>query len=159
MAGYDVLEQPQKVRASIGFLSSTTALYGRQTGLEVLGYFGELYGLSGLKLKERIDFVVGNITFQELRPAVRQDVDGPEAAISIARAILHDPPVLFFDEPTAGLDVVTSQTIMEFIEGTRKEGKTVVFCTHIMSEAERLCDELAVIHQGSHLRTRLRRGA
>jgi sodium transport system ATP-binding protein len=61
---------------------------------------------------------------------------------------LHDPPVLFFDEPTAGLDVLASQTVMEFIEGRREAGKTVVFSTHIMSEAERLCDRIAVIHNG-----------
>ena len=73
---------------------------------------------------------------------------GQKQRVSIARTILHDPPVLFFDEPTAGLDVVTSQTVMEFIESAREEGKTVVFCTHIMSEADRLCDRVAVIHDG-----------
>ncbi len=73
---------------------------------------------------------------------------GQKQRVSIARTILHDPPVLFFDEPTAGLDVINSQTIMEFIEGARTLGKTVIFSTHIMSEAERLCDDIAVIHEG-----------
>jgi sodium transport system ATP-binding protein len=68
--------------------------------------------------------------------------------VSIARAILHDPPVLFFDEPTNGLDILTAQTVMEFVEEARSQGKTIVYSTHIMSEVERLCDVISVIHQG-----------
>ena len=68
--------------------------------------------------------------------------------MNIASTILHDPPVLFFDEPTAGLDVVTSQDVMVFIEEARTQGKTIIFSTHIMSEVERLCDDVVVIHDG-----------
>lgn len=149
VAGYDVERQDLDVRRSIGFLSTSTALYGRLNGREVLDYFGKLAGLSGGQLAQRKDFVIETLRLQEFldRPCDKLST-GQKQRISIARTILHDPPVLFFDEPTAGLDVVTSQTIMEFIESVRGQGKTVIFSTHIMSEAERLCDQIAVIHQG-----------
>ena len=147
--GFDVEREPERVRASIGFLSNTTALYGRLTALEMLAYFGSLYGLGGATLKERLAFVVGKLHLEEFQGRLCDKLStGQKQRVSIARAILHDPPVLFFDEPTAGLDVVTAQTIMEFIEGQRDQGRTVIFSTHVMSEAERLCDEIAVIHDG-----------
>ena len=147
--GFDIAKEPEKVRASIGFLSNTTALYGRLTSLEMLSYFGSLYGLSGARLRSRLDYVVEKLQLYEFQDRLCDKLStGQKQRVSIARAILHDPPVLFFDEPTAGLDVVTSQTIMEFIEEQRSLGRTVVFSTHVMSEAERLCDEIAVIHAG-----------
>ncbi len=147
--GFDVVNQGQEVRSRIGFLSTSTALYGRLTSREMLVYFGELNQLSPAKLKERLDFVIEKLKLEEYLDRLCDKLStGQKQRVSIARAILHDPPVIFFDEPTAGLDVVTSQTIMEFIEETRTQGKTVVFSTHIMSEAERLCDKIAVIHEG-----------
>lgn len=149
VAGFDVSQQPEKVRASIGFLSTSTALYGRLTGREVLQYFGGLYGLSGARLKERIEFAWRKLGLEEFGDRLCDKLStGQKQRVSIARTILHDPPVLFFDEPTVGLDVVTSQTIMEFIEEARVQGKTIIFSTHIMTEAERLCDEIAIIHHG-----------
>lgn len=149
VAGHDVERHPEKVRASIGFLSTSTALYGRLTGREVLEYFGGLYGLAGTRLQERIEFVWEKLGLDEFGDRLCDKLStGQKQRVSIARTILHDPPVLFFDEPTAGLDVLTSQTVMEFIEEVRTQGKTVVFSTHIMTEAERLCDEIAIIHEG-----------
>lgn len=149
VAGFDVERQSEQVRANIGFLSTSTALYGRLNGREILEYFGSLYGLEGAKLKERIDYAWDKLKLDEFGDRLCDKLStGQKQRVSIARTILHDPPVLFFDEPTAGLDVVTSQTIMEFIEEARSRGKTVVFSTHIMTEAERLCDDIAVIHQG-----------
>lgn len=149
VAGYDVVEDAQKVRASIGFMSNSTALYGRLTSLEVLRYFGELYGLQGAKLNQRLDFVVEKLNLHEFKDRLCDKLStGQKQRVSIARTILNDPPVLFFDEPTSGLDVVTSQSVMEFIEASRDQGKTIVYCTHIMSEVERLCNDVAVIHDG-----------
>jgi len=149
VAGFDIVEQPEKVRASIGFMSTSTALYGRLTSKELIQYFGQLYGLSNSRLDERLKFVTEKLQLHEFIDRLCDKLStGQKQRVSIARTILHDPPVLFFDEPTAGLDVVTSQTVMEFIESAREEGKTVVFCTHIMSEADRLCDRVAVIHDG-----------
>lgn len=149
IAGHDVLQAPERVRASIGFMSTSTALYGRLTAREMIEYFGGLYGLRGADLQTRMR---ETMTRLDIDPFADQLCDtlstGQKQRVSIARTILHDPPVLFFDEPTAGLDVVTSQTVMEFIEAARNRGKTVVYCTHIMSEVERLCDRVAVIHGG-----------
>lgn len=147
--GADIVGQATTVRESIGFISTSTALYQRLTGREMLTYFGRLNSLSPSRLKERMEFVIETLRLQDyIDRSCDKLSTGQKQRVSIARAILHDPPVLFLDEPTAGLDVVTSQTIMEFIEATRTTGKTVLFSTHIMTEAERLCDKIGVIHQG-----------
>lgn len=149
VAGYDVAKEPAKVRASIGFMSTSTALYGRLTAREMIAYFGTLYGLEGKRLAERLDFVTEKLNLHKFADNLCDKLStGEKQRVNIARTILHDPPVLFFDEPTAGLDVVTSQSVLRFIEEARDSGKTVIFSTHIMSEVERLCDDLAVIHDG-----------
>lgn len=149
VANLDVVADPERVRASIGFMSTSTALYGRLTGREMIAYFGGLYGLEGARLKERMEFVFAKLAIDDYADRLCDKLStGQKQRVNIARTILHDPPVLFFDEPTAGLDVVTSQSVMEFIEEERTRGKTVVFSTHIMSEVERLCDQVAIIHDG-----------
>jgi sodium transport system ATP-binding protein len=149
VAGFDIEKQPAEVRRSIGFLSTTTALYQRLTAREVIRYFGQLHGIEKRRLKERTDEVIELLGISEYANRLCDKLStGQKQRVGLARTILHDPPVLFFDEPTAGLDVLASQTVMEFIEGRREAGKTVVFSTHIMSEAERLCDRIAVIHNG-----------
>lgn len=149
VAGYRIDTDPQKVRANIGFLSTSTALYGRLTAKEMIDYFGGLYGLAGPDLKRRVDSVIERLGIGEFQDRLCDKLStGQKQRVSIARTILHDPPVLFFDEPTTGLDVVSSQVVMEFIEDVRNQGKTVVYCTHIMSEVERLCDLIGVIHNG-----------
>ncbi len=150
VAGFDVVKDPAQVRRSIGFMSTSTALYGRLTAGEMINYFGQLYGLSPTELKRRSDYVVEKLQISEFYDRLCDKLStGQKQRVSIARTILHDPPVLFFDEPTAGLDVVSSQTVMEFIEEARTNGKTVIFSTHIMSEVDRLCDQIAVIHNGT----------
>ncbi len=149
VAGFDVEKDPQKVRAAIGFMSSSTALYGRLNPKELLEYFGGLYGLEGAKLKERVAYVIERLQIGEFVDRYCDKLStGQKQRVSIARTMIHDPEVMFFDEPTAGLDVVMSQSVMEFIEEARDVGKTVIFSTHIMSEVERLCDHIAVIHEG-----------
>jgi len=147
--GIDVLNDPQKVRASIGFMSTSTALYGRLKAIEMLRYFGELYGLLGKVLEARIDEIVEKLQIGEFGDRYCEKLStGQKQRVSIGRTIIHDPAVLFFDEPTAGLDVLMAQTVLEFIEDARAKGKTVILCTHIMTEVERLCDRLTVIHEG-----------
>lgn len=149
VANYNVASEAEDVRRNIGFLSTTTALYARLTAREMIRYVGSLYGIAGRDLERRTDEL---IELLEIAPFADRLCDklstGQRQRVSLARTVLHDPPVLFFDEPTAGLDVLAGQTIMEFIERQRKAGKTVVFSTHVMSEAERLCDRIAVIHNG-----------
>lgn len=148
--GIDVAREPEKVRASIGFLSAGTALYGRLNPIEVLNYFGELNGLAGDRLKSRVSELVERFQIGDFADRLCDKLStGQKQRVNIGRAILHDPQVLFFDEPTAGLDVRTSQTILEFVEETRAIGRTVIFSTHIMSEAERLCDYINVIDKGA----------
>ena len=147
--GFDLVEESEMVRARIGFLSGTTGLYGRLTVREMLAYFGRLNGLAGSRLQARIDELTGLLemgSFAEGR--CDQLSTGQRQRVSIARSIVHAPPVMIFDEPTSGLDIMSSRTIMQFIERCRDDGRTVIFSTHVMSEAERLCDEIAVIHNG-----------
>ena len=149
IAGYDVKSQPQEVRRSIGFLSGSTALYGRLTAKEMIQYFGQLNGLAGKKLQTRTNELIEQLEIGEFQDGRCDKLStGQKQRVSIARSIVHSPPVMVFDEPTSGLDVMTSQTIMSFIEQCRNDGLTVVFSTHIMSEVERLCDQLAIVHHG-----------
>lgn len=147
--GFDLVTQSEIVRSRIGFLSGTTGLYGRLTVREMLAYFGRLNGMNGSTLEDRIDEL---ITLLEMGSFATGRCDrlstGQRQRVSIARSIVHSPPVMVFDEPTSGLDVMSSRTIMQFIEHCRDDGRTVLFSTHVMSEAERLCDEIAVIHNG-----------
>ncbi len=149
IAGWSITEQPDKVRSSIGFMSTTTGLYARLTAREMISYIGSLYGMSGRELKAKVDEEISLLQITEFQDRLCDKLStGQKQRVSLARTVLHDPQVLFFDEPTAGLDVVASKTIMEFIEQKRDQGKTIVFSTHIMSEAERLCNRIAVIHNG-----------
>jgi sodium transport system ATP-binding protein len=147
--GFSLSEQPQEIRQRIGYLTGSAALYERLTARETVAYFGALYGLSGASLDRRVDEV---FTALDVHPYADRRCDklstGEKQRVSIARAIIHDPPVLFFDEPTTGLDVVAARTVRRFIRSCRQEGRTVVFSTHIMSEVEDLCDRIAVIYQG-----------
>lgn len=149
VAGHDVAIEPELVRAKIGFLSNSTAMYGRLNPREALEYFAGLYGLFGSSAKSRIDTIIDRLQIGSYQDRLCDKLStGQKQRVSIARAMLHDPAVLFFDEPTAGLDVVMSQSVMEFVEEQRDEGKTIIYCTHIMSEAERLCNRVEVIHEG-----------
>lgn len=148
--GYDVVKNPEDVRRSIGFMSSSTALYGRLTAKEVLEYFAGLYGLGNSDRERRVEEVIDLMRINEFADRLCDKLStGQKQRVSIARCILHDPPVLFFDEPTSGLDVIMGQEVMRFIEGTREQGKTVIYCTHIMSEVERLCSKVYVLHGGT----------
>ncbi len=149
VAGADIVREPERVRRNIGFMSTTTALYTRLTAREMIAYMGALYGLSGQELNRRVAEVIDLLDIHEFADRLCDKLStGQRQRVSLARTILHDPPVLFFDEPTAGLDVIAGQTIMGFIERQRDAGKTVLFSTHVMSEAERLCDRICVVHAG-----------
>jgi sodium transport system ATP-binding protein len=148
VAGYDIRRDPQKVRAHIGFLSTATALYGRLTAKEMVEYFGRLYGLGGETLRRRVEtlFQRLEIDFPDRRCEALST--GMKQKVSIARTLVHDPPVMIFDEPTSGLDVMSARAITGFIRECREQGKTVLFSTHVMSEAEKLCDTIGILHQG-----------
>ena len=147
--GNDIVEHPEKVRASIGFLSTATALYPRLTAQEMVEYFGRLNGLDETTLKKRIDEIFVRLDMNSFRDRRCDKLStGMKQKTSIARTLVHDPPVMIFDEPTLGLDIMDARTIVTFIAECRQAGKTVVLSTHVMREVEKLCDVIGVIHNG-----------
>jgi sodium transport system ATP-binding protein len=149
VAGYDVVTQPDLVRRHIGFVSTNTAVYDRMTAWEMVEYFGRLYGLAAEPLRERMEDIFARLQMNEIRDLLGAKMStGMKQKVSIARAIVHDPPVLIFDEATAGLDVLVARALLQTIAQLRDAGKCIIFSTHIMREAERLCDRLAIIHRG-----------
>lgn len=150
--GHDIVEHPEKVRASIGFLSTATALYPRLTAQEMVEYFGRLNGLDEATLKKRVDDIFKRLDMDSFRDRRCDKLStGMKQKTSIARTLVHDPPVMIFDEPTLGLDIMAARTIVNFIRECRQSGKTVILSTHIMSEVEKLCDVVGIIHNGKLL--------
>jgi len=146
---YDVRNDPVMIKKSIGFLSGSTRLYGRLTPRELLHYFGALYEMESDEIQQRCDeiFKLLDMTdFIDVR--IEKLSTGQTQKTSIARCILHDPPVFILDEPTLGLDILTSRSILEFIRLAAARGKTVILSTHYMEEAELLCNRIAFMHQG-----------
>jgi len=150
--GVDVAADPLEVRRRIGFLSGSTGLYARMTARETLRYFGRMHGIAKGPLEARVDELIEAFdmgSFAEGRCEALST--GQKQRVSIARAVLHDPPVLILDEPTTGLDILASSAMIDFIESRRSAGTCVLFSTHILSEAERLCDRIGVIYDGRML--------
>jgi len=149
IAGFDLLKDPQGVRRNVGFLSTSTALYGRLSAFEMVQYFARLYGMTDAAISKRIDELFTRLEMNEFRDRRCDKLStGMKQKVSIARTLVHDPPVMIFDEPTNGLDVMAARTIVQFIRECRENGKTVIFSTHVMSEVEKLCDHIGIIHGG-----------
>src|ERR1700688_251275 len=152
VAGYDVAKDPQMVRSRVGFLSTATALYGRLSAQEMVEYFGRLHGLDEPTLRRRIDTIFERLEMNNFRERRCDKLStGMKQKVSIARTLVHNPSVMIFDEPTVGLDVMAARTIAGFIRECREHGKTVIFSTHVMSEVEKLCDRIGIIHGGQLL--------
>jgi sodium transport system ATP-binding protein len=147
--GFDVAKQAGEVRRRMGFLSGATGLYPRLTPREIATYFGRLYGMKEAAIKSRVEALIERLDMAEFADR-RSDTlsTGQKQKASIARTIVHDPQIVVFDEPTSGLDVMTSREIIRLIDQCKQEGKCVIFSTHYMLEAEKLCDRLAVVHEG-----------
>ncbi len=146
--GHDVVRDPEAVRRNIGVLTADIGLYDRFTARENLRYFGQLYGMAGQALEQRIDELVHVLDmerFADRRAGAFST--GMKQKVAIARSIVHDPPVVIFDEPTAGLDVLASQTVIAYMRDARAKGKLVVLSTHDMAHAQALCDRVAIIHR------------
>jgi sodium transport system ATP-binding protein len=149
LAGFDVVKQPGQVRQHIGFLSANTAIYDRMTAWELVEYFAQLYGLEGERLRTRMEEVFDALRMNDFRDVLGAKMStGMRQKVSIARATVHDPPILIFDEPTLGLDVLVARTVLDNIERLRALGKCVVYSTHIMREVEKLCDRVAIVSRG-----------
>lgn len=149
IAGHDIVANPERVRASIGYLTGSAGLYERLTGREVLRYFGSLHGLGSSEIERRTEALRERLDLGDfLDRRCERLSTGQKQRVAIARALIHDPPVLFFDEPTSGLDVLSARTVLQTIRDYRADGKTILFSTHIMSEVEALCDKVTVVHRG-----------
>jgi len=149
VAGFDVVEAPEAVRAHIGYMSASTGIYDRMTAWELVEYFGQLYGLPPERLRERMETIFGWLQMDDFRDVLGSKMStGMKQKVSIARTIVHDPPVLIFDEPTSGLDVLVARVVLRKIAELRDQGKTIVFSTHSMHEVEALCSRVAIIHRG-----------
>lgn len=149
VAGFDVHNEAEQVRRSIGVVNGGMGLYDRLTGREILSYFGRLYGMKRADIDRRVrelDELLG------LGDALTRQSGGfstgMKQKIVVARAVLHDPTVIFFDEATSGLDVMARRAVLDLVRRFADEGKTVVYSTHVMSEVEELCDRLAIIYEG-----------
>ena len=149
VAGFDVLREPERVRAHVGFLAASTALYGRLTAREFIAYFGRLNGLGDAEIKVRTLRLADELDMRDfLDRRIEKFSTGMKQKVSIARTLIHEPAVMIFDEPTLGLDVLAARTIVRFIRECRTRGKTVIYSTHVMSEVEKICDVIGIVHGG-----------
>jgi sodium transport system ATP-binding protein len=149
VAGFDVAENPESVRANIGYMSASTGIYDRMSAWELVEYFGQLYGMTPDRLAGRMETIFDWLQMNDFRNVLCAKMStGMKQKVSIARTIVHDPPVLIFDEPTSGLDVLVARVVLEKIAELRDSGKTIVFSTHSMHEVEKLCSRVAIIHKG-----------
>lgn len=149
IAGFDICTQPAEVRRHIGFLSANTGVYDRMTAQEMVEYYGRLYGLRGDALAHRIDELFETFQMNDFRSVPGGKLStGMKQKVSIARALVHDPPVLILDEPTNGLDILVQRAVLQNIARLRGHGKTILFSTHNMSEVEKLCDRVAIMSRG-----------
>ena len=147
--GFDVSKDSQKVRASIGYLAANTALYGRLTARELLEYFGKLNGMGEDMIAMRVADLTTVLDMRAIMDKRCEKLStGMQQKVSIARALIHDPAVMVFDEPTIGLDVMSARALIRFVRECRDAGKTVIYSTHTMSEVERLCDTVGIIDRG-----------
>ena len=149
LAGFDVVTQASRVRQNIGFLSASTAIYDRLTAWEMVEFFGKLYDLAPEQLRERMEALFATLQMNDFRDVLGAKMStGMRQKVSIARAIVHDPPVMIFDEPTLGLDVLVARAVLQNIERLRDEGKCILYSTHIMREVEKICNRVAIISKG-----------
>lgn len=147
--GHDTESESLEVRKSLGFLTGGTGLYGRLTPVEIFRFFGRLHEVPDDVIEARTADLVKLFDMDSYKNSHCDKLStGQKQRVNLARTLLHDPPVIILDEPTAGLDIISSKTILDFIRDARSRGKCILFSTHYMTEAEILCDRIAVIHDG-----------
>lgn len=155
LGGYDTVREPEKVRAHIGILfGGETGLYDRLTAAENIAYFGELNGMDMAAIRERTKHLADVFGMQDfLEKRASKLSKGMKQKVAFARSIIHSPDIMLFDEPTSGLDVSAAREVQEFILSCKAEGKTIIFSSHTMSEVDKLCDRIGIIHKGRLIET------
>ncbi len=147
--GHDVLGEPAEARSRLGFYTASTALYPRLTARETITFFAEVNRYPTARIPSRVDQLIERFGIGKYAGArVEKLSQGMKQKVSLARTVAHDPPVLVFDEPTVGLDVLAAIEMQKIVRELRDEGKAILFSTHIMSEAEKVCDRIAILHDG-----------
>jgi sodium transport system ATP-binding protein len=147
--GFGTRKAPEEVRRRIGVVTADIGVYPRLTARENIAYFAELSGVLDGDLARKVNGVIERLDMGSFAKQRAETLSsGQKQKVAIARAIVHDPPVLMFDEPTSNLDVLASKEIREFMVESKGRGKCVIFSTHVMHDAERLCDRVTILHQG-----------
>lgn len=147
--GFDVVEKPAQVRASVGVLTEQHGLYGRMPGGDYLDFFGQVYAMPAELRRKRIDELLELFGLADARQRkIAEYSKGMRQKLALARALLHDPPVLLLDEPTSAMDPESARLVRNSIQALRSAERTVVLCTHNLAEAEELADQIAIIRRG-----------
>jgi ABC-2 type transport system ATP-binding protein len=149
VAGYDVVKQSAQVRAAVGILTEQHGLYGRMPGREYLDFFGEIYNLQPNIRRERTRDIMTQFGLDpfEKKP-IGEYSKGMRQKLALARALLHNPPVLLLDEPTSAMDPESARLVRDAIHSMRSANRAIIICTHNLNEAEELADKIAIIRQG-----------
>ena len=147
--GFDTKRAPEEVRRRIGVVTADIGVYPRLSARENITYFAQLSDVTAQELRRRVDSVIERLDIEEFANQRAESLSsGQKQKVAIARAIVHDPQVLMFDEPTSNLDVLASKEVREFMVESRDHGRCVIFSTHVMHDAERLCDRITILHEG-----------
>ena len=148
VGGFDIIRQNEQIKSHIGYMSQRFSLYEDLTAAENLDFFGGVYGLSASRLKERITEVLTLVGLEERRGELTRNLPlGLKQRLALASAIIHQPPILFLDEATSGVDPISRRNFWDLIYAMAEEGRTILVTTHYMEEAE-FCDRLMLIYQG-----------
>jgi ABC-2 type transport system ATP-binding protein len=149
VAGHDVVQNPAAVRASVGVLTEQHGLYGRMPAAEYLDFFGQVYGMDRKSRQGRITALLDRFgLFDSQDRKIAEYSKGMRQKLALARALLHDPPVLLLDEPTSAMDPESARLVRDSIAALRSNQRTIVICTHNLAEAEELADKIAIIRRG-----------
>ncbi len=147
--GFDTRKAPEEVRRRIGVVTADIGVYPRLSARENIVYFARLSEVREKDLKGRVDAIIERLDIGSFGDQRAESLSsGQKQKVAIARAIVHDPQVLMFDEPTSNLDVLASKEVREFMVESKARGKCVIFSTHVMHDAERLCDRITILHEG-----------
>ncbi len=154
VAGYSSVTQPEEVKRRVGLVSASAGLYPYLSVREMLLFFADIYGLPTLQAGRELETLAQTLGLTELLERRCGTLStGQRQRVNLARALIHQPPVLLLDEPTLGLDVLGSQVVTEFVAHVRSQGKAVILTTHHLDEAERLCDRFGLLHHGRLIQT------
>jgi ABC-2 type transport system ATP-binding protein len=149
VAGYDVLQEPERVRASVGVLTEHHGLYGRMNAVEYLDFFGQLYGMKRTQISQRVDILLKNFGLADSRSKrLGEYSKGMRQKLALVRALLNEPPVLLLDEPTSAMDPESARVVRDAMHQLKNADRSIILCTHNLVEAEELADTIAIIRQG-----------